>query len=136
MPKLRTYITFKNVYQPEPFVLSLMSKKQRSFLAQFRFGILPLQLEVGRWTNKNIAERACLVCDSGQVECEQHFAFNCNYYLSERQEYYDMMSESIHNFVDLSETDKLKIAMSREHVVEFSRFLCTIYEKRRSKVYV
>ena len=120
-PKLRTYTTFKDIYQPEPFAMSLMSKKQRSFIAQLRCGILPLQIEVGRWTNKNLADRVCLVCDSGQVECE-HFVFKCDYYVTERQRYYNMITESVYNFCELSETDKLKICMSKEHVVEFSRF--------------
>ncbi len=31
-----------------------MSRQRRSYLAQSRNGILPLQLEVGRWTNKAV----------------------------------------------------------------------------------
>ncbi len=30
-------------------------------LAQVRNGILPLQLEVGRWINKAVEERLCLI---------------------------------------------------------------------------
>ncbi len=38
-----------------------MSQQRRSYLAQLRNGILPLQLEVGRWINKAIEERLCLI---------------------------------------------------------------------------
>ncbi len=42
---------------------------------QLRNGILPLQLEVGRWTNKAVEERLCLICNNGTVEDEEHFHF-------------------------------------------------------------
>ncbi len=47
MPKLRTYIKFKKVFEFEPYVLSFMSIQRRSYLAELRNGILPLQIEVG-----------------------------------------------------------------------------------------
>ncbi len=48
-PKLRTYITFKNSYAVEPYALSFMNRKHRSYLAQCRCRILPLSIETGRW---------------------------------------------------------------------------------------
>ncbi len=62
MPKLRTYITFKKVFEVEPYVLSFMSRQRRSYLTQLRNGILSLQLELGRWINKAIEERLFLIC--------------------------------------------------------------------------
>ncbi len=56
MLKLRTYIRFKKVFEVEPYVLSFMSRQLRWYLAQLRNGILPLQLEVGRWINKAVEE--------------------------------------------------------------------------------
>ncbi len=56
MPKLRTYIKFPKVFEVEPYVLSFMSTQWRSYLAQLRNGILPLQLEEGRWINKAVEE--------------------------------------------------------------------------------
>ena len=40
-PKLRTYTKFKSSYEVEPYILSFMNNKQRSFVAQLRCGILP-----------------------------------------------------------------------------------------------
>ncbi len=75
MPKLRTYIKFKKVFEVETYVLSFMSRKCRSYLTQLRNSILPLQLEVGRWKNKVVEEQHCLICNNGTVENEVHFLF-------------------------------------------------------------
>ncbi len=76
MPKLRTYIKFKNVFEVQPYVLSFMGRERRSYLAQLRNGILPLQLEVGRWTNKAVDEWLCLICNNGTVEDEEYSYFS------------------------------------------------------------
>ncbi len=41
MPKLRTYIKFKKVFEVEPYVLSFISREHRSYLAQLINGNLP-----------------------------------------------------------------------------------------------
>ncbi len=60
-----------------------MSRQCRSYLAQFRNGILPLQLEVGRSTNKAVEVWLCLICNNGTVEDEEHFLFHSNFYYGE-----------------------------------------------------
>ena len=47
-PKLRTYIKFKETLKTEEYVKVCLSRMQRSLLAQFRSGILPLYVETGR----------------------------------------------------------------------------------------
>ncbi len=44
-PKLRTYITLKNSYEVEPYALSFMNKKHRSYLARYCCRMLPLSIE-------------------------------------------------------------------------------------------
>ncbi len=39
----------KNSYEVEPYALSFMNRKHRSYLAQYRCGILQLSIETGRW---------------------------------------------------------------------------------------
>ncbi len=53
-----------------------MSFNVRSYSAQLRNGILPLQLEVGWWINKAVEERLCLICNNGTVEDEEYFRFS------------------------------------------------------------
>ncbi len=64
-PKLHTYVTFNDTYEVEPYALSFMNRKHRSHLAQYLCGILPLEIETGRWKNKPVEERICKVCESG-----------------------------------------------------------------------
>jgi hypothetical protein len=61
-PKLRTYVKYKYDFCTEPYVLSYMSKRHRSLLAQFRLGILPLHIETGRFVNTCLTDRICTFC--------------------------------------------------------------------------
>ncbi len=72
-PKLRVYNRYKEQRGEEKYVFTGMSRRERSLLAQFRFGILSLEIEVGRYRNKPVAERKCPFC--AEVEDEIHFLF-------------------------------------------------------------
>ena len=74
-PKLRTYIMFKDIFEPETYIIKCMSRRQRSLMSQFRTGILPLEIETGRYVpmcGKNLKknrkrtanERLCKLCQS------------------------------------------------------------------------
>ena len=54
-----------------------ISKYQRSVFAQFRCGILPLEIEVGRYQDISLPERTCQVCGQA-VEDEIHFLLTCD----------------------------------------------------------
>ncbi len=136
MPKLRTYITFKKVFEVEPYVLSFMSRQRRSYLAQLRNGILPLQLEVGRWINKAIEVGLCLICNNGTVEDEEHFLCHCNFYYDKHQDFYNYMKNNIPNFNNLSIEQKLQTVMTKEYVQIFSKYSCKIYQMRQNKLFV
>ena len=47
--KLRTYVNFKDSYEQEYYVNSILSTQERSLLAQFWCGILPLKIKTGRF---------------------------------------------------------------------------------------
>ena len=61
-PKLRTYKTHKSELVPEEYVHRLMSRHQRSTSAKFRCGILPLNIEVGRYRGIKVENRMCPPC--------------------------------------------------------------------------
>ena len=132
-PKLRTYKCFKEKYEPEPYVLSLMSKKQRSCLAQIRCGILPIEIETGRWYGTKYEDRKCKVCSNGNIENELHFLFHCEAFNAEREQFYDNVL--IENFMLFDDNEKLNICMTKDKVNLFSKFLCNIYKKRQSILY-
>ncbi len=57
-----------------------MTRKHRSYLAQYRCGILLLSIETGRWGSIPLEDRICKMCDSLVVEDEYHFIFHCSLY--------------------------------------------------------
>ncbi len=134
--KLRTYMKVKNVVKVEQYVLSFISRQCRSYLAQLRNGILPLQLEVDRWINKTVEEWLCLICNNDTVEDEERFLFHCNFYYSECQDFYNYMKNNISNFNNLSIEQKLQTVMNKEYVQIFSKYLCKIYQMRQNKLFV
>ena len=84
-PKLRTYRLFKADIDIESYIKYHMSKRKRSLLAQFRFGILPLRIETGRYTNTPVDERihVCILCKTINNACtedEYHFLMECPLY--------------------------------------------------------
>ena len=84
MPKLRTYILFMDIFEPETYIIKCMSRRRRSLMSQFRTGILPLEIETGRYVpifyktlKKNrkctANERICKLCRLNDIENEYHF---------------------------------------------------------------
>ncbi len=104
-PKLRTYRIFKTKLVPEDYVLRLMSRYHRSTFAKFRCGILPLNLEVGRYRGIKAEDRICPLCKDG-VKTETHFLFECNVYDGGNF----MQNTNVDSNL-LSNDDKLKILM-------------------------
>ena len=95
MPKLRTYIWFKDIFEPETYIIKCMSRRRRSLMSQFRTGILPLEIETGRYVpifDKNFFlnrkrtanERICRLCSLNVIENEYHFLCVCPVYNSRR----------------------------------------------------
>ena len=67
--KLRIYVTFKDMYNVQKYVL-LEFKQKRSFSAspnQIIKRQLPLWIEMGRYPGKKPEERLCIICQSGQT---------------------------------------------------------------------
>ncbi len=82
-PKLRLYKEFKQDKDRERYLGLNMNRKDRSVLAQFRLGILQIEVEVGRYRQKSLSDRTCPFCKN-EVEDKIHFLFNCMMYNHER----------------------------------------------------
>ncbi len=109
-----------------------MNRRQRSYVAQLRCGILPIAIETGRWIGKKPEERLCNICKEQEVEHEIHFLFMCSSYEKERQDFYKDMNDRIPDFHMLVPIEKIQIVMKEEHIILFSKYLCTIFDKRQS----
>jgi hypothetical protein len=131
--KLRTYNIFKWNYECEEYVYMQLSRRARSLVAQFRCGILPLQIEIGRYRNIPVADRRCFSCANG-IEDEYHILCICPVYNNIREELYSIISNANPSFDDLDLFDKfLYICVNSQKPL--AKFLCKMMERRRSLLF-
>ena len=83
-PKLRSYVMFKNIFKSERYVKIAHSKISRSIFAQLRLGILPLEIETGRFRNIPSESRMCHFCKN-EIGDELHFVCVCPVYSNHRK---------------------------------------------------
>ena len=69
--------------------------QERSYLTQLRLGILPINIETGRYKSIPLERRLCTLCNLDQIEDEIHILFYCNKYNLERKDWLSIMN--IHN---------------------------------------
>ena len=134
-PKLRTYRTYKSVYETEPYVSRMMSRSCRSFMAQFRCGILPLKVETGPYQNIPVEFRLCIFCNDNVCESEVHFLLHCNLYNDLREELFVHVVRINPIFHRLSEFDKIGSLMSKDIVKSTAQFIQKAIMKRRQVLY-
>ena len=110
-PKLRTYVQVKDCFKTEDYVKYVNNRRERSIMAQFRCGILPLELETGRYRNVLVEERFCFNCET-LVESEEHFALFCPLYNEIRQILINEITPSHTTFGNLDNIQKLKVLLN------------------------
>ena len=86
--KLRTYVQVRSREEHGTIVKSNVKRYHRSILNKLIFGILPLEIELGRFINVKEHLRLCNVCNLDRVEDEAHFLFSCAPLQAERSEFY------------------------------------------------
>jgi hypothetical protein len=132
-PKLRFYRLFKSEYLTEPYILKCHNKSTRSFIAQIRAGVLPLQVEVGRFIQQALQDRICQHCKS--VEDELHFIFDCPLYLQLRIEFYNQVSK-FYRICDFNNSEKLHLFMSDPCILnKFGSYIRNCFYKRNTYLY-
>ena len=129
--KLRTYCLFKNVFEAEPYVQSIMPKQHRSALAKFRSGVAPLALEIGRYTNTPVESRLCTLCNIGSIESEAHVLLHCELYKDIRSDLFISISKYCESFNDLDDSNKLCIILAGKHCTNECAKACHFILKRR-----
>ena len=130
----------------ENYVKVFMSRKQRTLLAQLRLGILPLEIETGRFRNVKDAvtgnfrklredERICKICEMNQVENEFHFICVCPKYDVQRTEFYQKVGEKTPQFISMNSNEKIVYLLKIEpHLL--ARFIESIWNIRQNLLYV
>ncbi len=109
--------------------MSFKSRRQRSYLAQLRCGILPLHIETRRWYRVKEEDRLCKACNNNQIENEYHFIFHCNAYSTVRTTLYHLIFSVMPTFIDNNDEDKLNLLINKEHVNLFSRYIYVTFTK-------
>ena len=63
-----------------------LNRNERSVMAQFRCGVLPLRIETGRFVGEQVRDtcRLCRFCDLNLIEDEKHFLLVCPSYVNLR----------------------------------------------------
>lgn len=133
-PKLRTYAKFKDVLETEDYIKCCLPRYQRSLLAQFRAGILPLHIETGRYRGTQVENRLCNMCTNQMVEDEFHFLCHCDFYGDLRETLYDLVRMKCVNFNRKTVQEKFEYLMANEgkHV---ARYLNDAWNRRKEILY-
>ena len=129
------YKLIKHDISAERYVRLNLSSSQRSFVAQLRFGILPIRVETGRFINLPLKDRICQQCTHNDIEDEIHFLFYCPLYRVERNKFFTDMLVNCPHFLGMSDVDKL-IYCNNNETRKFAKFVKLIYKKRTTTLYV
>ncbi len=106
--KLDLYRNIKSKFGVEKYLLLNIDKYEVSLLSQLRYGILPLRIETGRFTNERREDRICANCETNTVETVEHFLFECSLFDSQRLHFINSVHSSIDNWDNLTYDECLK----------------------------
>ena len=107
-PKLRIYWTFKEYLRVKNCVEYNLTPSDRSAMAQFRFGILPLNTETRRFWNQPVENRLRTICEFHVIEDECHLLCKCSLYNDLRNDRIRNITDQTPNFVEMDTTTKSK----------------------------
>ena len=133
--KLRYYNMYKCTREKEDYLSFNITRYQRSLMAQFRLGILPLEIEVGRFRDIPLCNRICRMCNANVVEDEIHFLCECVSYAEHRSVLFANAIETNPNFASEDVIDKFVYLMSN-HQKSVITFLTNAVYRRINSLYI
>ena len=79
---------FKSDFGYEEY-LDIHPRECRFYVSRLRLSVLPLRIQLGRYSQNNLPrnERYCLCCGNVDIEDEYHFVFICPCYNTIRRKY-------------------------------------------------
>ena len=132
-PKLRNYIKYKNHLETETYVTCNLNRKERSYVAQTRLGILPIQIETGRFSKLPLNERICEFCTSAEIEDEAHFLFRCENYTRQRDAFLNKIG--IHHDIENISSPEFTRLIFTSFPRQVSKYIISIFDIRKSQLY-
>ncbi len=133
LSKLDLLTKIKNTFGVESFLKINIDRYDRSLLSQFRDGILPLEIETGRYKGLPREERICSLCNTG-IEDQIHFALKCPVYNNFRNEFNITCIERIPNWATLNDTQKI-VTLFNDHSRLFGKYVKKIFVHRKSLLF-
>ena len=128
-PKLRNYKLYKTELSPEPYVTKNLNRYKRSIFAQLRCGILPLNVEIGRFRGVEFENRLCNLCNLNEVETETHFLLECPAF--NRNPLYQSCNFNAHDNTNEDTINNLML----NNQLDLVNFTANIWNERTSKLY-
>ncbi len=93
--KLDSLSKIKTEFGTERYLHSDLDRYDKSLLSQFRYRILQLEIETGRYKNLKREQRLCTIYNRGAVEGQIHFAFYCSAYQEMRDEFIETFKDRV-----------------------------------------
>ena len=120
-----------NKIMTEPYVSKVYNRARRSLLTQFRCGILHIKIETGKYTQMPIEYRLYILCEENANEDENHFLFECRFYNTITNTYFQSFKEICPDFDQMNYENRFKYLMSTVVVKLTAEFIYRCYCKRR-----
>ena len=134
-PKLRTFNQIHDFNELQILVTAPVTRMQRSLLAQFKSGILPLKIETDRYQGIKLENRLCKICNLSEPEDEFHFIFRCPALSHARLSMRSGLDISHISLTSDMHTEKLKSLLRSENISSFAIYLECLYKSRQKLIY-
>ncbi len=100
-------VEIKPNFGAEKYLKLDLDRYDKSLLSQFRYRILPLELETGRYKGIDRENRLCTLCNTGEIEDQIHFSFTCPVYDHFRTEFTNTCKDRILRWDNMCEVYKI-----------------------------
>ncbi len=132
-PKLCTYVEARNLTGGPGLVKLNLPRPTRSLVSKLMCGILPLEVEVGRFQGIKCELRLCRVCGKKATETEYHFLFSCKRLKYTCKKMPKKLRRSIMGLKTPQE--KLSTLFHQKHLKSFAEYLTVLYDARQQVLY-
>ena len=127
MSKLECYLRYKQTFEFEKYLHTVMNDKLRQNLTAFRLVSHRLEIETGRHNNIPREQRLCRICNMKQPESEYHFLLVCPAYHDLRLKYFP---RSYISWPNLQKFENLMKNKSSKILNNISRFISSANKVR------
>ena len=134
--KLEYYVIFRDREDCNTIVKANLDRRERSVLTQLVSGILPIEKEIGRFTNIKKEQRFCKICNvPGAIEDEYHFLFSCAPLQFVRSMFYVNHVPDIAEFMLLTDHLKVRHLLTKDKVKAFAEWVVNMVDTHRALTY-